>query len=193
MAIYLTNNQPTRTQQRQSNMNPMQAWDMYQKFAPEGSWGTGGDSGGSWINNLFGSGSGGSSSSTGAGGMGSAGIFAIIAAAIAAQHAASENTDRKVEGHQVNDAFSGDFGTEPWFEWLGSKLGWEPSAGAKFDAAIGNGDYGLAAKRLPAMANYWANPAQAWVTSPAREYIGSDIDLLIDPASYLTRLFEDWF
>ncbi|OGW44446.1 MAG: hypothetical protein A2Y66_01765 [Nitrospirae bacterium RBG_13_41_22] len=143
--------------------------------------GAGGNSGGT----MGGGGSG--------GGMGAMGIGAVIAAAIAAQHVMSHNTDTEFEGQKTKDAFSGNFGTEPWFAFAADKLNWEPTEGEKFDAAIKNDDWSLAAKRFPSMMNYWANPAQQWLTKPAREYIGKDIDMAIDPASYVTRKIEKWF
>lgn len=193
MAIYLTNNQPYQTQQprqQQQNVNPMQAYKFIQGLFSDPS--AGGNAGMGGQLSPVGA-SGGSGGGAGAGGLGAGGIMAIIAAAIAAQAAASHNTDTVFEGQKTNDAFSGNFGTEPWFAFLADKMGWEPTAGEKFDAAVNNEDWSLAAKRFPAMTNYWRDPAQSWLTTGAREYLGNDIDMLIDPASYITRKIEDWF
>lgn len=121
------------------------------------------------------------------GGMGAMGIGAIIAAAIAAQHYMSNKTDTEFEGQKTNDAFSGNFGTEPWFAFVSDKLGMEPTAGEKFDAAINNEDWGKAARRLPDMTSYWADPARAVGTSFIRKYVGDTAADVIDPAGWLTR------
>ena len=119
--------------------------------------------------------------------IGSAWPVAVVAAAIAGQAAASKNTNTVFEGQRTNDAFSGNFGTDPWLGYLSEKMGWEPSAGEKYDAAVNNKDWDKAFKRQFSMADYWADPIRAWLTTPAREYIGSDIDALINPTGYLFR------
>lgn len=96
------------------------------------------------------------------GGMGLA-TMGYIAAAILGQHLASKATDTEFEGQETGDAFSGSFGTEPWLALLHDKLGLSPTAGERFDAAVKNKDYGTAAKRLPAAADYWADPIRTWL------------------------------
>jgi|GEM_PF-4577174 len=77
MAIYINRQQqPVRTQPRSSNINPLQAFKMYQKFAPEGSWGTGNEG---WLNSILGGGSGlGGSASVAAGGSAGSGGAATL-------------------------------------------------------------------------------------------------------------------
>jgi len=110
---------------------------------------------------------GGSSSGAGSGGLGAAGIGGIVLAAIAAQHGLSQDTDTTFEGVKSGDAFSGQFGTEPWLAWAHDKLGLSPTAGERFDAAVKNDDWGEAFKRSFEMSDYWADPGSTWAESAA--------------------------
>lgn len=128
-----------------------------------------------------GAGSAGGGAGGSAGGAGWAGIAAIIAAVIAAQHAATNANPREVDGHETGDVFSGDFGTEPWFAWLSEQWGLDPTAGEEFDAAVADADQGKALGKLPATLDYWANPIDNWLASLGRDQWGDMAGLLIDP------------
>ncbi len=123
----------------------------------------------------------------GAGGLGAMGYGAIIAAAIAAQHGLSNNTDKTFEGVRTDDAFSGRFGTEPWLAYLTPG---HATSGERFDAAVTNKDWGTAAKRLPALADYWGDPARGAAYEMGEEYGGStwkNIAPFIDPIGWGLR------
>jgi len=103
---------------------------------------------------------------SGAGMGGGAATAAYIAAIIAAQHALTNSTGTKFEGQNTGDVFTMNdegnwnprFGNEPWHGFLNDKLGNEPSAGEKFDAAVYNQDWSKAAMRLPSTVQQWADP-----------------------------------
>ena len=96
----------------------------------------------------------------------------IIAAAIALQHGLSNATNTTFEGQKTDDAFAGNYGTEPWLAFAHDKLGLGPTAGEKFDAAVKNEDWGTALKRSPAMMNYWADPLSTWMGTGTQAVIG---------------------
>ena len=114
------------------------------------------------------------STASSSGGMSGLGMAGIIAAAIAAQHAMSKDTETEVEGVKTKDAFSGHFATEPWLAYLHDIYGMDPTAGEYFDAAVKNKDYGLAMKRAPAMLDYWANPLDTWQSSIIKAGTGKE-------------------
>lgn len=137
------------------------------------------------------SGAGGSGGAA-AGGMGATGIAAIILAAIAAQHYMSNNTEREFEGVKTDDAFAQHYGTDPWQPYMYQKLGINtPTAGEKFDAAIENGDYDLAARRTPSLVNQWFNTGGQIAYDIADDKWGSTTAFFIDPitasANWLTE------
>jgi len=122
-------------------------------------------------------------------GLSGMGIGAIIAAAIAAQHGLSNATDTVYEGQKTDDAFSGNFGTEPWLAWAHDKLGMGPTMGEKFDAAINNKDYGKAFSRSFGMADYWSDPARTWGYDIAKKSLGDNVAAFLSPLNYM---FEKW-
>ena len=144
-----------------------------------------------------GAGSGGSAAGS-SGGLGAAGIGGIVAAAIGLQHMATKDNDREVDGVETGDAFSGQFGTEPWFAWAGNKLGNEPTAGEEFDASVKNRDWKKAGGQFNEMTSYWANPTTSWAAGA-----GEALGLSHDEASWLSPeskigswsddLFKKWF
>lgn len=120
-----------------------------------------------------------------AGGMG-AGMAGLIAAIIAGQHYLSSGTNRVTEGVKTDDAFSGNFMTEPWAAYAMEKLGVdEPLAGEYFDAAMENKDYGLAAKRLPAALHYWSNPFGSLIGHVAKDKLGGVAGAIADPFGWI--------
>ena len=142
--------------------------------------------------------------------MAAAAPIAYIAAAIGAQLAASNNTDTVVDGQKTGNVFTGighgtwnpSFATEPWLAWGHDKLGWGPTEGESFDAAVNNSDWDTALKRLPAAADYWADPIRSWVSDASTnigekltgsEDAGKVINFLVDPISGLLKQIEDWF
>ena len=141
---------------------------------------------GSVASNFMGGGAGGGGEAAGMGGMGIAGI---IAAAIAAQHGMSNATNTEFEGQRTDDAFAGHYGTEPWLAFGHDKLGLDPTAGERFDAAIANGDYGTAMKRSPAMLDYWADPGRNWAGSTAEAIGGKKLSTVVNPLSAILKLF----
>lgn len=151
-------------------MNPFQMYNMYNTFAGGGST-TGG--------------------STAGGGLGGAGIFAIIAAAIAAQHLAAQNTDTKIEGQRSGGVFSGNFATEPWLGFLSQEMGWEPTIGQKFDAAVKNKDWSKVAKRSFGAMDYWADPIRNWFGTGLRNTIGKWPAMFLEPISGLFSWLGD--
>jgi len=131
-----------------------------------------------------------------AGGMG-AGMAGVIAAIIGGQHLLSNATDTEVDGVKTDDAFAGHFGTEPWLGYAHDKLGLEPTAGEGFDAAIANKDYGKALEKLPAAADYWADPIRTWLGSGG-ELMGKQVagktggkvgSAIFNPIGALLKLF----
>jgi hypothetical protein len=121
-------------------------------------------------------------------GMGGGGIAGIIAAAIIAQHMMSRGTNTEFEGQKTDDAFAGNYGTEPWLAFLHDKLGWGPTGGEKFDAAVQNKDWGKALQRSPAMLDYWADPPANWAYGGMKNVLGSKAATAIDPL----RGLLDW-
>ena len=139
-----------------------------------------------FVQSLFGSESG--------AGMGGMGLAGIIAAAIVVQHGLSDATDTEFEGVKTDDAFAGHFGTEPWFAYAHDKLGLDPTAGEKFDAAVANRDWKKAAKRFPAMVDYWTNPPAKWAASgtkaiAGRSSLGKGLSVMADPVGAGLNLF----
>lgn len=142
--------------------------------------------------------SGAGSSATSSGGLGAWGTGGIVAAAIAAQHMMTRDNDREVDGVKTGDAFSGQFGTEPWFAWAGNKMGNAPTAGEKFDAAVKNDDWNKAGGSFNEMTSYWANPTSSWAASA-----GEGLGLKPEEAAWLSPeskigkwsddLFSKWF
>jgi len=124
----------------------------------------------------------------GSGGLGAWGTGGVIAAAIAAQHAMSKNTDTEFEGQKTRDAFSGHMMTEPWQGFAHDVLGFGPTPGEKFDASVANEDWGLAARRLPEAANYWADPIGQTARDVAKEYVDEDVMNVFDPVSWFFNL-----
>lgn len=146
----------------------------------------------------------------GGGGMAAAAPIAYIAAVIGAQLAASNNTDTVVDGQETGNVFTGighgkwnpSFATEPWLAWGHDKLGWGPTEGESFDAAVNNSEWGTAAKRLPAAADYWADPLRNWAGEgvggfaedlTGSEDVGKALGFVFDPISGLLSQIEDWF
>jgi hypothetical protein len=125
----------------------------------------GGGGASDWFSNLFGGSEGGSSAGEGVGG-----VLGYIAAAIGGQVVATNSTGTVFEGQKTGNFFTVEDGnwkpsvaTEPWLAKLHDNWGWEPTQGEKFDAAVKNGDWGKAAKRFPAAADYWADPIRSWL------------------------------
>ena len=106
-----------------------------------------------------------------------------IGAAIMLQHSLSQQTNTVFEGQKTGDAFSGNFGTEPWLAFMNSKLGWGPTAGEKFDAAIKNKEYGTAFLRSFGVADYWSDPARAFGYNAISNTLGSGAAWALDPLS----------
>ena len=131
----------------------------------------------------------GGAGSSGSGGLGALGTAGIVAAAIAAQHGLSNQTDTEFEGVKTDDAFGGHFGTEPWLGFVHDKLGWEPTEGEKFDAAVDNKDWGLALERTPAMLDYWSDPARSWGHGAAKNIFGEEVAGILSPLDYIVELF----
>ena len=112
-------------------------------------------------------------------------LAAIIAAAIAIQHGLSRKTSTEFEGQPTGDAFSGDFGTEPWLGYAYDKLGFDPTAGQKFDAAIKNRDWETALRRTPDMLSYWTEPGSHVAYDVVKEKAGSNIANILNPMRWL--------
>jgi len=146
----------------------------------------------------------------GGGGMAALLPVAYIAAAIGGQLVASNNTDTVVDGQKTGNVFTGigdggwnpSFATEPWLAWGHDKLGWEPTEGENFDAAVNNSDWSTALKRLPAAADYWADPLRNWAGEgvggfaediTGSEDVGKALGFVFDPISGLLSQIEDWF
>ena len=143
--------------------------------------------------------------------MAGMGPAAIIAAVIAGQLVASNNTDTVVDGQKTGNVFTGigdggwkpSFSTEPWLAWGHDKLGWDATSGEKLDAAINNSDWDTALKRLPAAADYWADPIRSWLgydtwsnigeKAFGDEGVGKVLGFMADPISGLLNQIEDWF
>ena len=115
------------------------------------------------------------------------GLAAIILAAIAAQHALSKKTSTTFEGQETGDVFSGNFMTEPWQGFAYDKLGMDPSSGQRFDAAIKNKDYTLAAKRFPEASDYWADPLRHTTGDVLDKYVSPKVANVFDPMRFLYR------
>lgn len=208
-------------QNQQQSMNPFQMYNQYKNYnnlfggttagIGEGSYmgipsdpstyniDWGGGSANSWWSGL---GDWFSSLSSGSGGSsGLAGTLGYIAAAIAGQEAATRATDRTIEGQPTGNWFSTADGnwrpavaTEPWLAWLHSKWGWEPTAGERFDAAARNADWSNALKRLPAAADYYADPIRNWLGYETFSNLwGPTAGWMADPVGGLVRKIEDWF
>ena len=89
-----------------------------------------------------------------------------VAAAIALQEMLAGDTDTVYEGQPTGSVFSMNedgnwrprFGNDPWKGWVNDKLGFEPTAGEKWDAAVANEDWGKALQRTPAAISQWLDP-----------------------------------
>ena len=98
-------------------------------------------------------------------------IAALIAAAMYGQHEATGTNPRVIEGQETGDWFEGGSlqdrspTTEPWLAALRSDMGLSATAGEKFDAAWKNKDWGKMLERLPATADYWADPIRTWIST----------------------------
>lgn len=147
-----------------------------------------------------------------AGGMGGAGVVAIIAAIIAGQMVASNNTDTEIYGEGAGNWFTFDddghwephMAQEPWRAYAHDRLGWEPTAGEKFDAAMwGDASEGEMLKNFPAAADYYADPIRSWLGYDTwynllGEWSDSEdtnkvIATLIDPIGGILNQINDWF
>lgn len=144
--------------------------------------------------------------SGGGAGLGTAGW---VLAAIAAQEMAAQGTDTEFEGQKTGSFFSTNdegnwrprFGNDPWKGFTNDKLGFGPTSGEKFDAAIANQDYGLAAQRLPAAAHQWADPIGDLGYDAAHEAVQGALGIhdqeadvamsLIDPIGATVNIVED--
>jgi hypothetical protein len=110
------------------------------------------------------------------------GYAAIVAAAIAAQHAMSKNTDRRFGGQATKDAFGGSYMTEPWLSFAYQKMGiGGASAGEDFDAAWQNKDQDKMAKTLPRAMGYWLEPGTSVGYDVVKDKIGSSAANVIFP------------
>lgn len=105
-------------------------------------------------------------------------IAALIAAIGYGQSKATGGNKREIEGQKTGDWFEGGSlqdrspMTEPWFAALREKWGLSATAGEKFDAAWKNKDWGNVAKRLPAAADYWADPIRKWISTGTEKGVG---------------------
>lgn len=73
------------------------------------------------------------------------------------------------------------------------KMGLEPTAGEKFDAAVKNDDWGNAFRRSFEMSDYRADPASSWMESAAAG-LGMDEEhagWVFNPLGELTGLISD--
>jgi hypothetical protein len=132
------------------------------------------------------SGAGGSGGAA-AGGMGAAGVAAIVAAIVAAQHYASNNTEREFEGVKTDDAFAQHWATDPWIPYMYQKMGINtPTRGEKFDAAVENKDWDLALRRSTGM--FAHDPIGETTYDIANEKWGSTTAAIISPGQALM----DW-
>jgi len=117
-------------------------------------------------------------------GMGAMGYAGIVAAAIAAQHYMSNNTNREFEGVKTDDAFSGNFLTEPWQAYMYEKMGIDtPTSGENFDAAVENKDWSSALRRAPAA--FAHDPLRETIYDSASNKWGKTTAAIIDPMSAL--------
>lgn len=154
-------------QQPQQQINPAQMAGMIKNFQKGGGMEGLGEMFGGGGEVMAGTGDVATTGGSQAGGLGAAGIGAIVAAAIAAQHGLSEDTNTEFEGVETADAFEGQFGTEPWMGWMHDKLDLSPTAGEKFDAAVKNEDWKTAFERSFEMSDYWADPGSSWAETTA--------------------------
>lgn len=157
------------------------------------------------------SGGAGGAGAEGAAGGGAA-VAAYVVAAIIGQMMATSATDTEFEGQETGNFFSfsedpnemntrdmeGNWRprvfTEPWLAWGHDQLGWEPTQGEKMDAAVQNEDWGTALKRLPAAADYWADPIRNWIGFDTWKNIaGDELAWLIDPIGGALQSIEDLF
>jgi hypothetical protein len=204
-------NQPRQQPQQQNQgggggMSPMQIMDYFQtdggatsatsgetttgETAADSSWWT------DFTNWLSGSGEGaevGSSGGEASSGESGWGTAAWVIAAIIGQNEATKATDTEFEGEKTGNVFTSDFMTEPWQGYLYQQLGWEPTAGEKFDAATskifrGDGDqdaWNDAGRRSLAAINYWMHPASQFQYDLAKNELGEDWAQYLFPAEYI--------
>lgn len=189
---------------RSGGTSPMQAYNMYQKFAGSTpaaaatSYNTpsahaAGQAGG-WADQL---------PATAESGAGS--TLGYVAAAIAAQHLMSNATDRRTNvpgvsgnGHRTGDVFSLDFFTEPWQGYAYEKLGMDfPSPGEKTDAAInairdGESGWDNLLRSAPATGAQWFDPVGSfgydWLKDQGT--VGKIAGAALMPVQWLTRIFD---
>lgn len=134
----------------------------------------------------------GESASGASSGLGAVGNAATILAIIAGQHHLSDLTETEFEGQRTGDFFTFDeqgrwaprFGNEPWHGFMNQQWGLGPSAGEKFDAAMYNGDWNLAARRAPAAAQQWLNPVGDFGYDAIEGRWGSEYAGGLDPVTY---------
>lgn len=153
-----------------------------------------------WVAKLFeGSGGEGGGGSGGESGLGTAGY---VLAAIIAQNAATNSTGTVFEGQPTGNFFTGatdggwspSFATEPWLAWGHDQLGFDPTSGEKFDAALKNNDWDSVMKRFPAAADYWADPIRNWLGHDTwKNMVGDELAWLIDPIGGLFNSLEGIF
>lgn len=125
-------------------------------------------------------------------GLGAVGNTAAVLAIIAGQKRLSDLTKTKFEGQKTGDFFTFDdqgrwsprFGNEPWHGFMNQQWGLGPSAGEKFDAAVANNDWGLAAKRLPSTVQQWINPVGDFGYDAIEGKWGPEIAGALDPITY---------
>jgi hypothetical protein len=144
-------------------------------------------------------------SAAGSSGLGVGGTLGIIAAAGAGQMLASNSAD-PVEGQKPGHFFSTDDQGRwsPWFSepdknYFSQQLGGGPTTGAKFDAALHNGDMGRAAARLPGFAHDYAIPGLSVAGNVIGDYArrqlgdktGDRVHTLVDPIGNITRKVGD--
>lgn len=139
------------------------------------------------------SGTAGGGSAAGSSGMGAWGVGGLVAAAIGAQHAMSNDTNRSFDGVKTNDAFSGHFATEPWMAWGFDKLGAEQATpGEKYDAAMKNKDYTQAGLNSMAATRQWSDPGKEFLGGIVESKVGSSASDTLDPTRVTTRHVEKY-
>lgn len=134
-------------------------------------------------------------------------VTAIIAAATAAQLAASNNNDKVVEGIEmegkdlINPWIDGDeskypaVGQEPWLSWM-TQFGDDKNyatSGDRFTAAVENEDWGKAVARGPAMLAHWADPGSSTLGELAGSYLGKDAKSVVNPVQWSLDKLGDFF
>lgn len=96
----------------------------------------------------------------------SAGTSLYTLGATIGQTMLANDTDTMYEGQPTGSIFSTNksgnwrprFGNDPWKGWINDKLGFKPTAGEKWDAAVYNNDWKTALQRTPAAISQWLDP-----------------------------------